>query len=100
LVEKLYNQGIQYQPASVINATKALINRPDRTSVLEQFAGPVLSIVGNEDMAIPENNSIDQLSLPDTSFAEMLDNVAHMGIFEAPNETKKAIEELLNYPIQ
>ncbi len=98
-VEKLYNQGIQYKPSSVINATWAMINRPDRTSVLEQFAGPVLFIVGNDDKAIPEDNSIDQLSMPDTSFAELLENVAHMGMYEAPNETKKAIDELLNYPI-
>ncbi|CAN5451751.1 alpha/beta hydrolase [soil metagenome] len=99
VVEKFYNQGKQFKQVSVVNATWAMINRPDRSSVLEKYTGPVLFIVGNEDKAIPTDNSLDQLSLPDTSFAEMLDGVAHMGIFESPKETKRAIEELLDYPI-
>lgn len=97
LIQKLHNRGIQYPVSSVINATEAMINRPDRSDVLGKFTGPVLFIVGNEDQAIPKDNSMDQLSIPDTSFAELLDDVAHMGIFEAPNETKKAIMELLNH---
>lgn len=93
------DKGIQYNKQSVINTIEALMNRPDRTQVLEQFEGPVLFIVGKLDTAIAEKNSLAQLDIPDVSFVEMLEDVAHMGIFEAPAETKNAIEELLNYPI-
>ncbi len=99
LIEKLTERGSQFKVSSVINTTEAMMNRPDRSATLEGFAGPVLFIVGNEDKAIPEKSSIAQLDLPDISFAELLDDVAHMGIFEAPVETKKAIQELLNHPI-
>lgn len=97
VIEKLIGRGIQYPIATVINSIDAMIARPDRSKVLQNFVGPVLFIVGKEDKAIPEKNSLGQLDLPDISFAEMLGGVAHMGIFEAPDETKKAIDELLNY---
>jgi pimeloyl-ACP methyl ester carboxylesterase len=98
-IKLLFDQGIQIDQNNVINTIRALMNRSDRAAVLEQFKGPVLFIVGNEDAAISSKNSLAQLDIPDISFAEMLDGVAHMGIFEAPAETKKAIEELLDYPI-
>lgn len=97
LIEKLINNGIQYKLSSVINAMEAMIARPDRSHVLEGFKGSVLFIVGKEDKAIPEKNSLAQLDLPDISFVELLDGVGHMGIFEAPAETKRVINELLNY---
>lgn len=96
-IKKLMDRGSQYRLESVVNATEAMIGRADRSEALAGFGGPVLFIVGNEDAAIPEKNSLEQLDLPDTAFAEMLDNVAHMGMFEAPAETKKAIYELLTY---
>lgn len=97
-IKFLFDQGIQIDMNNVINTIKALMNRPDRAKILEQFIGPVLFIVGNEDVAISAKNSLAQLDIPDVSFVEMLDGVAHMGIFEAPAETKNAIKELLNYP--
>jgi pimeloyl-ACP methyl ester carboxylesterase len=99
IIKNLFDRGIHFEQKHVIHTIEALMNRPDRAKILEQFAGPVLFIVGNEDAAIPAKNSLAQLDIPDVSFVEMLDGVAHMGIFEAPTETKSAIEELLSYPI-
>lgn len=98
-IKLLTERGIQLNQSAVINTIEALMNRPDRSKVLENFAGPVLFIVGVEDAAIAKNNSLAQLDIPDLSFVEMLDDVAHMGMFEAPNETKNAIKELLHFPI-
>lgn len=98
-IKLLIERGIQLKQTAVINTIEALKDRPDRAKVLENFTGPVLFIVGVEDASIAKNNSLAQLDIPDLSFVEMLDNVAHMGIFEAPKATKDAIYELLQYPI-
>lgn len=98
-ISLLIERGIQLKQTAVINTIEALMNRPDRSEVLENFSGPVLFIVGVEDAAIAKNNSLAQLDIPNLSFVEMLDGVAHMGMFEAPFETKNAIKELLEYPI-
>ncbi len=99
IIKLLTERGIQYKQNAVINTIEALMNRPDRATVLEGFKGPVLFIVGAQDAAIAAQNSLAQLDLPNISFAEILEGVAHMGIFEAPDETKDAINELLQYPI-
>ncbi len=98
-IKLLIDKGIQLHQKAVINTIEAIMNRPDRSAVLENFKGPVLFIVGKKDEAIPATKSLAQLNLPKQSIAELLDYVAHMGIFEAPNKTKKAIKALMLLPI-
>ncbi len=61
----------------------AMINRPDRTNVLKSNLLPVLFVIGTEDMAVPMDDIVKQVHLPGCSYIHILENTAHMGIWEA-----------------
>ena len=71
-----------------------MIDRPDRTSVLKNFSGSVLFIIGVHDKAIPFEQSMQQCYLPVQSHIHILRNSAHMGMWE---ETDKSNMQLLQF---
>lgn len=68
--------------ASLVHYTEAMMNRPDRTAVLEHFAGPVLFIFGEQDTAIPIDQSLRQSHLPEISYIYIGTHSGHMGMLE------------------
>lgn len=97
LVDKLVLRASKYPSEAIINALQAMMQRPDRSEVLKNFEKPVLFIVGKEDTAVPQDASMNQLTLPDTSSIVILEEVAHMGMFEAKKKTQQAVIEFLNW---
>ena len=73
-----------------------MINRPDRTAVLKSFNKPVLFMIGEHDLAIPLNISLQQCYLPPQSHVHVLNQSAHMGMWE---ENEKANTLLFNFLI-
>lgn len=97
VVDKLVHRASAYSPAAIIHALQAMHDRPDRSEVLKNFEKPVLFIVGKDDTAIPQDASMNQLTLPDTSSIVILEEVAHMGMLEARKKTQQAVVEFLNF---
>ncbi|MEO6252247.1 MAG: alpha/beta hydrolase [Ferruginibacter sp.] len=79
---------------AVIQYYQAMINRPDRTSVLKTFGKPILFIIGEHDNAVPFEQSMQQCYLPDQSHIHILRNSAHMGMLE---ETANVNGALLDF---
>lgn len=77
--------------ATVVGALQAMRDRPDRTQVLRNARFPVLFIVGKEDVAVAVESVLPQLALPAQSHALLLSNVGHLGYFEAPELTRRAV---------
>ncbi|WBO84625.1 alpha/beta fold hydrolase [Hymenobacter yonginensis] len=77
--------------ATVLGALEAMKNRPDRTQVLRDARFPVLFIVGKEDVAVPTDSMLPQLALPAQSHALLLSDVGHLGFFEEPDLTRRAV---------
>lgn len=61
----------------------AMMNRPDRTTVLVNSPVPVLFIIGTEDIAAPMQDVLKQVHLPKCSEFHILENVGHMSMLEA-----------------
>ncbi|MFL5730707.1 MAG: alpha/beta fold hydrolase, partial [Cytophagaceae bacterium] len=80
----------------VIEATKAMRDRQDRTHVLRNTALPVLFIIGKQDTAVLLEKSLEQCHLPAHSTACFLDHNGHMGMFENPEESVRIIERFLS----
>lgn len=95
LVDKLVHRASAYPSEGIINALQAMLERPDQSEVLKNIQQPVLFIIGKEDTAIPAEASRSQMALPDTSSILLLDEVAHMGMFEARKKTQQAVVEFL-----
>ncbi|QIL76036.1 alpha/beta fold hydrolase [Hymenobacter sp. HDW8] len=83
--------GAATSQASIIGGMRAMRDRPDRTEVLRKATFPVLFIVGKEDAAVPLATSLEQVALPPESTALFLERVGHVGFFERPQSTRRAV---------
>jgi pimeloyl-ACP methyl ester carboxylesterase len=96
-VEELIHKTSMHHSDAVIAASHAMIERGDRTSVLTNLVCPTLFITGTLDNAIPVEHSFKQLSLPKVASVHILENVGHMGMFEAPVETLEIIVDFIDF---
>jgi pimeloyl-ACP methyl ester carboxylesterase len=96
-VEELIHKTSMHHSDAVLAASHAMIERDNRTDVLTNLACPALFIVGTLDNAIPVEHSLKQLSLPNISSVHILENVGHMGMFEAPVETLEIIVDFIEF---
>lgn len=94
-VEDLIHKTSMCHSDAVIGASHAMINRRDKTTVLKNITCPVLFIVGMQDNAIQLENSLHQLSLPSIASVHLLEEVGHLGMFEAPEKTLKMLEDFM-----
>ena len=93
IVQPLIEKASNYDPKGIMNALEAMKNRPDRTDVLRllDVNNPVLFIIGEKDNLEPQELLISQTHLPQVASIHILEDIGHMGIFEAPEK----INELL-----
>ena len=97
VVDKMIYYGSQTSQAGIINGLQAMRDRADTTSVLKNTKVPVLFIVGKKDAAVSLENSLNQVHLPSISDIHILENVGHMGMFEAKKETIAAIHGFMEF---
>ena len=86
-VSELISQYSSLSGESLIAYYKAMIMRPDRRSVLVKLRRPILFIIGEEDKAVPVQDSLEQTHIPELAFIHFLRNAAHMGMIEYPELT-------------
>lgn len=84
-------------PLAVIETTKAMRDRVDRSEMMSQLNIPVLYIIGKEDNAVPLEISMQQCYLPNDSVVRILEDCGHMGMVEKKQETIKAIDNFVAY---
>jgi pimeloyl-ACP methyl ester carboxylesterase len=76
---------------------EAMRERPDRTAVLRQTKTPVLFVIGKEDSAAPARDVLPQVSLPAVSEVYLLEQVAHLGMLEAPAASADVLEQFIRF---
>ena len=95
LVNQLIHRASRYTTEGFIGGTKAMINRLDQSEVLKNIHCPVLFIVGKKDELIPLTYSLEQTALPQIADIQILEEVGHMGMYEAKKETRKQIKSFI-----
>ena len=95
LLRMLVDRAAGFPPEGIAAALDAMRQRPDRSEVLRKADYPILFIIGEEDKAIPEENSYAQTHLPERALIHSLPGVAHMGMFEATEATQGMVVEFL-----
>ena len=83
-LESLIEASKQFSTEACQQYYRAMMNRPDRTSVLKGNPLPVLFVIGTEDVAAPLNDLNKQIHLPLCSYIHIIENVGHMSMWEAP----------------
>ena len=73
----------------------AMRDRPDRMKVLEAFAKAKLVVAGEKDGAVPLQQSLAMKKVVGEANFVLLKDVAHMGMYEKPEESREALSKLL-----
>jgi pimeloyl-ACP methyl ester carboxylesterase len=81
---------------AVIGYTLAMKDRQEQIKTLESFENPTLFLAGKNDPGIPVDSVLKQGSHCKKPEIHILDKVAHMGMFEAPDDTSAKIKGFLN----
>ena len=92
-VDELIEQGNQFTAEALIAYYTAMINRPNRSHVLQNTTVPVLFFIGEEDKAVNPADALAQTALPTVCMAKLVPGIAHMGMLEATTELNLTIRE-------
>jgi pimeloyl-ACP methyl ester carboxylesterase len=96
LIERYNN----FNQESLVSYYHAMMKRPDRTHVLRNLQRPVLFIAGEKDQAVPLEHILQQCHLPDLCYIHILENTAHMGMYEDRARSKMILDEFLSQAIK
>lgn len=94
--EALVEAGKQFTAEALQQYYRAMMNRPDRTHVLQSNPLPVLFVIGTEDSAAPMNDVVQQAHLPLKSYIHILENTGHMSMLEAPDRLNQHLLSFIN----
>lgn len=95
-VQNLIERYANFAPEVLVSYYEAMILRPDRIHILRNFENPLQFIIGENDKAVPLDQSLQQCHLPQISYIHILENTAHMGMLEHPDETNRMLENFLD----
>ncbi len=97
VVQKLIDFASEIPIEGTINQLIAMRDRPDNQAVLKNIKVPVCFIIGENDIAVPAENSLNQTFLPNTADIHILPNVGHMGMFEAQLKTIGILNRFIEF---
>ena len=84
-----------FSAPALVSYYEAMIQRPDRTEMLEKARVPVLFIMGKYDNAIPFEDGLQQCHLPEKSYIYVLRNSGHMGMVEEKEKCNEILDKFL-----
>lgn len=91
----LIEEGKQFSNKALQQYYKAMMNRADKTSVLKNNPLPVLFVIGTEDVAAPIKDVLQQTHLPLSSYIHILNNIGHMGMWEATEDLNQYLLQFI-----
>lgn len=75
---------------------RSMMQRPDRTVLLQQNKIPVLFVLGKHDTAVPLEDGLKQAHLPALAHVHLLQHSGHMGMKEEPEQSNGLLQAFLN----
>ncbi len=92
IIQKLIENAKKHPVEGIIGALQIMIDRPDTQNVLRDIAVPVQFLLGADDTLVPIELGMKASVLPATADVEILDGVAHMAMFEAPQRAADSVK--------
>jgi pimeloyl-ACP methyl ester carboxylesterase len=96
VVDELVEAGKSFETKNLQQYYYAMMQRPERTSVLKNNKLPVLFVIGEEDIAAPLQDVLKQVYLPDIAYIYILEKTGHMSMLEAPEKLNTILENFVN----
>jgi len=82
-INELIEQSKNFNSIALQQYTYAMQQRADKTVVLKNASVPVLVMIGTDDVAAPMNDVLQQVYLAEESYIHILEQTAHMGMWES-----------------
>ncbi len=95
-IEKQIERYAYFPKKALMNAQIAMRGRKDKTLVLKEADYPIMILAGEKDAFVPKIAALEQIALLKNSQSVVLDDVAHAGMFEKPNESAKVVSAFLS----
>ena len=95
IVEAFISHTDNFNPDSLVYYSQAMIERPDRTTVLEKSTHPVLFVIGGRDTVLPTESILRQTHMPGLSYIHILQQAGHMGMLEDTGKAARVLDEFL-----
>lgn len=92
-IEKVRSIATSSTQESVKGYTLAMRKRQSSLQILENLEMPLLFLAGRKDGGIPVESILEQAALCQRPDVQVLENVAHMGMFENPEEAAAIIRQ-------
>jgi pimeloyl-ACP methyl ester carboxylesterase len=99
-IDDLIHTAAASSEQGVIETTKAMRDRKDRTPVLKSVSVPVLFVSGKRDSTVPIEKTLEQCYLPKHSIVHFLEEVGHMGMIENKEGSVKILINFTNFCVQ
>ena len=94
-IQNLIESGLGIGQEAMIQFVFAMRNRKAMTHLLQQSNLPVWMIAGDADLAVPIQDSLEQIKLLPSSNSLVLENVGHRGMFEATDQVNEFIHQCI-----
>ncbi len=91
-VEKVKRIAVNVTKQSIINSLEGIKERKSRDMILKFAEYPILFIIGKKDSVINYETMYPQIGLCRFPSVLMLEEAGHMGFYESPKETIKALK--------
>jgi pimeloyl-ACP methyl ester carboxylesterase len=95
IIQNVIESGSGISQEAMIQFVFAMRNRKAMTHLLQQHTIPVWMIAGDADIAVTIQDSLEQIKLLPSSNSLVLNNVGHMGMFEATNQVNEFIHQCI-----
>ena len=84
VIDSLFTSMKKVSGSTLIQYYRAMIQRPDRSKLLEIAPYPVMFIIGQEDEIIKASDTHQLADITANAYIHVLNNVGHMSMLEAP----------------
>ena len=95
VIQNVIESGLGISQEAMIQFVFAMRNRKAMTHLLQQHTIPVCMIAGDADLAVTIQDSLEQIKLLPSSNSLVLNNVGHMGMFEATDQVNEFIHQCI-----
>jgi pimeloyl-ACP methyl ester carboxylesterase len=89
VIEKHIEYASTLPKEALMAGMKAMRDRPDRRQVLKSLRCQVMFIIGEKDKSVSPEDAKSQIMMPKYFSSSILDEVAHMGMIEEPEDCLK-----------
>ena len=90
-IESLLTSMKQVSGSTLIQYYQAMMQRPDRSKLLEATPYPVMFIIGQEDEIVKASDTLQLANITANAYIHVLNNVGHMSMLEAPESFAKLL---------